>query len=102
MKQFLIWAKVVWYRRKYSIDELGKKFYLVWFNGKLILFDKTNNSNMTYHHVYPWGTAEDLKFVGRGYDIKADMNQYKAIKIGSRELIRLNKYKEGEPINTQS
>ena len=53
------WIKVVYYRRKYSVEELDRKFHLISFSGRVFLFD---NSSMTSHWVASWQTAQDLNF----------------------------------------
>lgn len=98
LKQFAPFAKVIWYRRKYPLNSINKSYYLIWFNGKLYLFDKKKRE---YCHVYPWGTAQDLKFVGRGFPLGGDINTYKAVVWNGKQIIVMSKYKEGSPINTQ-
>jgi hypothetical protein len=60
-------AALVWrvgkFRRRYPISKLNIGFYLVWFEGRLYLFDKENKKT---YHVHPGGTARDLSFEANG------------------------------------
>lgn len=38
-KQFYYFGRIAFFRIKYPLNKLNDTFYLVWFNGKLILFD---------------------------------------------------------------
>ena len=103
LKQFFYFGRVIWYRKKYSIEKLDKDFHLIWFKGKLILFDVGKEM---YYHVFPWGTAQDLLFVGRGEKIPksfdAVLTQKEDISVGNTgKTIKIKSYKNGGGINTQ-
>jgi len=88
------------YKKKYPIEKLGITFYLIWFNGKLMLFDKNEKK---YYHVYPWETAEDLQFVSYGKHIKDNFPdpENPKIKISDDNTLDTTKYTNGGSINTQ-
>lgn len=86
------------YKTRYPIKDIGRKFDLIWFNGKLILFD---HKSMTYYHVYPWETAEDLNFVSYGTHVQDHFPnpQNSKIKINKKDL-DTSLYENGGSINT--
>ncbi len=88
------------YRKKYPIEDIGITYNLVWFNGKLILFDKRQSK---YYHVYPWQTAEDLDFVSYGTSVKDNFPNptNKAIDLDDGSKLDIAKYSNGGSINTQ-
>jgi hypothetical protein len=86
------------YKSKYPIKDLGKKFNLVWFKGKLILFDLKNKR---YYHVYPWETAEDLNFVSYGVHVEDDFPNVRPLKIKiDGSTLDTSKFENGGSINT--
>lgn len=102
LKQFYLFGAVQIYRRKYPLNNLNKTYYLCWFKGKLMLFDKKNKKKKLYYHVYPWETAQDLLFVGRGWKFQADFKEgaeYCYDEDGS--LFSTKGYKNGGSITTQ-
>jgi len=100
-KQIYISPRNIYYRIKYPISKLNKSFYLVWFNGKLILFDYKKKK---YFHVHPWETAQDLLFVGLGEQLSEKFSSTIQVQIatpGASLTIDAGKYKNGGSINTQ-
>ena len=99
VKQFLYIYDLILYRKRYPIKNLGISYILVWFNDKLILFDK---SSKTHHHVHPFETAQDLLFVGKGVYLKKNFNEKdKLLKISENETLDMTRYKKGDPISTR-
>jgi len=87
------------YKTRYSIKDIGTKFDLVWFNGKLILFDYVLKK---YYHVYPWETAQDLNFTSYGTHVidKFPDPSNSKINIAKGKIIDVNKFTNGGTINT--
>lgn len=98
LKQLLYFKNMLWYRWKYPIKDLGSKFFLVWFNGRLYLFDSKTKKR---HHVYPWETAQDLLFVGAGKFVSKSIEDSEFIEITETHAINVKKFKEGQAINTR-
>lgn len=100
-KQFIFLGRVVILRKKYPINELGSKFHLVWFQGKLILFDMKKKK---FHHVYPLETAEDLFFAGTGIhkNINFEQADLHRIELSSTHNIDVSTFTDGGSINTQN
>lgn len=99
-KQFYLFGVTQYYRRKYSLENLNKTYYLIWFKGKLMLFD---NKKKLYYHVHPWETAIELLFVGKGWKIQDDFKpgaDYCYDEDGS--VFSTKKYDNGGSITTQS
>ena len=88
------------YKVRYPIKELGNKFDLVWFSGKLILFD---HKEKKYYHVYPWETAQDLNFVSYGIHVEDHFPDPKnpKIEITKDKMLDIAKYNNGGSINTR-
>lgn len=97
-KQILYFKSLLIYRKRYPIKDLNNKFFLVWFNGKLILFDKDKKK---YHHIYPLETAQDLLFAGTGTYITSGFGEDKIVQVSENTSIELNKYTDGGAINTR-
>jgi len=99
-RQFFYFQRILHFRRKYPISKLDKDFHLLWFKGKLILFD---NKAKMYFHVYPWETAQDLLFVSHGHHMKGDFFPRKKAKYGLYDyhVLDTSKYKNGGSICTQ-
>ena len=87
------------YKTKYAIKKLGKTYDLVWFSGKLILFDHDNNH---YYHVRPWETALDLQFDSYGTHVEDHFPNPKEtkIKLESGKILNTLQYKNGGTIDT--
>jgi hypothetical protein len=101
IKQLLNLPKLIFnYKSKYHIKNLGKTFDLVWFSGKLILFDYKEKK---YYHVYPWETAQDLNFVSYGTHVEDHFPnpQNPKIEISKSKILDTTKYKNGGSINTR-
>lgn len=98
LKQLFYFKNIIWYRWKYPIKNLEYNFFLVWFNGKLYLFDSKTNKR---HHIYPFETAQDLLFVGKGKFISKNLEDAELIQVSDALSIDVRKYKEGQPINTR-
>lgn len=98
-KQFFYFGRVAFYRRKYPLDKLNREFYLAWFRGKLMLFDKKQK---TYHHVLPWDTAQDLFFVGKGFQIEESFDPRAEYALDKDTFLNAKTYKSGQSINTQT
>ena len=100
-KQFIYLAKRQYYRSKYPTNKLDEKFHLVWFRGKLMLFDIKKKK---YYHVFPWETALSLSFDKKGVSIDQDFYSqlHEKIRISEEQLIDVEKYSEGGSINTQN
>lgn len=98
VKQFYLFSLVWWYRQKYSMSKLDKTYHLLWFNGKLMLFD--NNSKF-YYHVYPWETAQDLLFVSKGWYLSVGFDPGKEYLVDEKTIFKTKKYKNGGSLNTQ-
>lgn len=100
-EEYKIKRRIKSYKNKYSIEDIGKSFDLVWFNGKLILFD---HENKKYHHIYPWETAEDLNFVSFGIHVKDSFPNPKenTVALGGNKKLNINDYTNGGSINTQN
>lgn len=99
-KQLLFFYKIVRFRKKYPINKLDESYYLVWFNGKLILFDRKEKK---YYHVFPLETAQDLMFVSRGFGVSTDFvaSSLKEFPVNvSGKRIRMKEYENGGSINT--
>jgi hypothetical protein len=98
-KQFYLFWILQIFRNKYSFSNLDKTYHLGWFRGKLMLFDKKKK---LYYHVYPWGTAQDLLFVGRGWEFHDNFkegSEYVYDEEGS--IFKTKGYKNGGSITTQ-
>lgn len=101
----LLWRQAKYYRQakkyrdRYPVEKHNSTFDLLWFNGKLILFD---HETKKYHHIYPYSTAQDLLFVDLGVRIKKDFEDVKSdeIRVSDKEIV-LKEYKDGGPINTR-
>lgn len=89
------------YENKYPIKNIGKTFELVWFNGKLILFDLKTKK---FFHVYPWETAQDLNFVSFGTHVPDHFPnpQNPKVKLDSGKFIDITTYQNGGSINTRT
>ena len=100
-EEYKIKRKLKFYKDKYPVENIGKSFELIWFNGKLILFDYEEKK---YHHIYPWDTAEDLNFVSFGIHIKDDLPNPKenTVKLGDGRELKIDEYTNGGGINTQT
>lgn len=102
-KQFSNFGRALWYRHKYPIEKLDIDYYLVWFNGKLMLFD-TKSKTKKYYHVYPWGTAQDLLYVGRGFELSTAFmpNAIKEFPVNFEgKMLKLSDFQNGGAICTQ-
>ncbi len=88
------------YKLGYQVKDIGKKFDLVWFNGKLILF---NHKRKKYYHVRPWETAEDLDFVSYGIHVQDNFPNPRnpKIKLDSNRVLDTTQYQNGGTINTR-
>lgn len=88
------------YKTKYQIKNIGKTFDLVWFSGKLILFD---HKIKRFYHVYPWETAQDLDFVSFGTHVEDHFpNPTKSkIKMENGKILDTAEYQNGGSINTR-
>ena len=87
------------YKNKYPTKNIGKTFELVWFNGKLMLFE---HKKKLYYHVYPWETAQDLDFISYGTHVEdhfPNPNNVK-VKLDSGKMLDTSEYKNGGSINT--
>lgn len=97
--QFLYWHRAKKYKLKYPTKELNNIFYLIWFKGKLYLFDKEMKK---YFHVTPWATAQDLFFTDLGTRVDYDMeNKPNSIEIDEYNQIVFSEYKNGGVITTR-
>ncbi|MCL4418744.1 hypothetical protein M1146_01425 [Patescibacteria group bacterium] len=100
-KQLFNFPKLIFnYKNKYPIKDLGKKFELIWFSGKLMLFDYNEKK---YYHVHPWETAEDLQFVSHGIhidDVFPNSRNTK-IKLSNDRNLDTTEFTNGGSINTQ-
>jgi hypothetical protein len=105
-KQIFLYWRLNKLRRRYAISKLNKMFYLVWFNGRLILFDKTDEKNKKSYHIHPAETAEDLGFVGYGINTPLDFEQHRLAKglvigkPGDTIYIKVDDYNYMGQINT--
>src|SRR3989338_10579512 len=91
-KQLYTYFNLLRLKIKYPIKNHPKTFALVWFQpGRLYLFDK--KSKLSYH-VHPWETAEDLSFVGHGFNCLHDYETALAgdVRIGSPYNIRIKSF----------
>lgn len=88
------------YRGKYPIGDVGRTYSLVWFSGKLILFDEKEKK---YYHIYPWETAQDLEFVSYGTHVKDSFPNpiNKMVVLDNGQKLNVLKYSNGGSINTQ-
>lgn len=88
------------YNEKYPINDIGKKFDLIWFNGKLMLFD---HKERKYFHVYPWETAEDLDFVSFGTHVEDRFPNpiTTIVKLDTGKELNTSSYENGGSINTR-
>lgn len=88
------------YKIMYPIKNIGKSFDLVWFSGKLILFD---HERKIFYHVYPWETAEDLDFVSYGTHVQDIFPnpQNPKVKLDSGKILDTGIYANGGSINTR-
>jgi len=103
MKQFTSFGKLLRYRMRYPPEKLDIDYYLVWFNGKLMLFD-VKNKPKKYFHVYPWETAQDLLFVGKGMVVLTGFMPNVITKFPANyegKMLDLKDFKNGGAINTQ-
>jgi len=103
LKQFSSLGKVMWYRQKYPVEKLDIDFFLVWFNGKLMLFDNKSKPKK-YFHIHPLETAQNLLFVDRGFKVLTSFmpNAIKTFPANyGGEMLRLSDYKNGGSICTQ-
>lgn len=101
-KQLLFFYKVINYRLRYPLNKLDQDYYLVWFKGKLILFDKKGGKK--YYHVHPWETAQKLYFVNRGKYVEMqflpkDLHRMSVNNKG--DIINVAEYDNGGSINTE-
>lgn len=102
IKQILNLPKMIKnYKTQYPVKEIGKKFDLVWFNGKLILFD---HKAKQFFHIYPWETAEDLNFTSYGTHIqdKFPNPQNSIVKLDNGKTLDVTQYKNGGSITTRA
>jgi hypothetical protein len=74
-KQIFTYFNLTRLRYKYPIKDLNRTFYLVWFNGRLILFDKIDRKNKRSYHIHPMATAKDLGFASYGIYTPLDFEQ---------------------------
>lgn len=100
-KQIYFYGNTSYLRNRYPINKLDISFYLVWFNGKLILFDKKRKR---YFHVYPWKTAQKLNFTSRGFSVLTDfmptgLEEFPANFQG--DSIKMKDYEDGGSITTE-
>lgn len=89
------------YRRKYPLKKLNIDFFLISFNGKVILFDIKEKK---YYHIFPWTTAEDLLFVGLWNYLERDFppQQQDLLQIGhTNRYMEFMSFKDGGIINTR-
>ncbi|HEU4967149.1 MAG TPA: hypothetical protein VFT53_06795 [Candidatus Saccharimonadales bacterium] len=100
LKQLSVFYRIAQYRKKYPIKELRKSFYLVWFTGQLILFDKRNT---VYYHITPLETAQDLYFEGQGFvESTQPFDKVLVFEVeGTDVQIRMSDYSNGGQINTR-
>lgn len=102
-KQFYSYVKAIWLRRKYPINKLDIDFFLVWFNGRLMLFDD-KSSPKKYYHICPWETAQDLLFVGRGFKVSTEFMPNAITTFPANfegKMLKLADYSNGGSISTQ-
>lgn len=87
------------FRKKYPLDKLDKDYYLIWFKrGKLYLFDKKEK---LYYHIYPWETAEDLRFTNVGVKIDFELEPKSEADISvDGDVVKPSDYSNGGSINT--
>ena len=99
-KQVVGLRNALHYRKEYPISALGVKFDLVWFSGKLILFD---DEKKQFFHVFPWETALALLFAPYGVHLNTHFPSDKSqtIPLGDGRIIDTSVYKNGGIINTQ-
>lgn len=99
-KQVISYKNLAKWRIKYPIRKLDKSFTLIWFKGRLMLFDR--KSKMAYH-IHPWETAIDLYFVGHGHSVAIDYDD--AVRserqFGKPINIKINDYPYVGQINTR-
>lgn len=99
-KQFFYLGRLIYLRKKYPESDIEHGYYLIWFKGKLILF---NTKEKKYYHVYPWDTAQDLLFVGKGQSMNENFDPINRPKIPvNNQIFDLTGYKNGGSINTRS
>lgn len=91
------------YKDSYPTKNLGKTFDLVWFNGKLMLFDHKSKPKQ-YFHVYPWETAEDLNFTSYGTHAQDNFPnpQNPAVRLDNGKILNTTEYENGGSINTRN
>lgn len=53
--------KILYYKLRYPIKHLNKKFYIISFNGRVCLLDRTKKE---IRWIKSWRTALDLDFIG--------------------------------------
>jgi hypothetical protein len=102
-KQINSFRKVLLYQHKYPVEKLDTDFYLVWFNGKLMLFDAKSKPKR-YYHVYPWETAQNLLFVGRGFEVQTSFMPNTLIEFQVNfegKMIKFSDFQNGGAICTQ-
>jgi hypothetical protein len=98
-KQIKLFTNILLLRRKYPLDKFNKKYYLIWFSGRLHLFDK---DTMLRHHVHPYETAQDLSFTGTGISVNTDINDTKEVHITDKHKVTISSFKQSHVINTRA
>ena len=91
------------YRKRYPVQNLNKKFYLVSFKGKFILFDIKDIKNKKYYHISAYQTAKDLNFTDKTVYNKKNFEEIQEeIKISNNISITKEDYENGGIIDTTS
>jgi hypothetical protein len=102
MQEFWSWIKIKWYRYKYPIKYLDRKFHLIQFQeGAVFLFD---NCTKTSHWIASWQTAEDLDLlqlwtsIQKSYKLE-EMNEEITTRGG--ESLDLSEFAQAKKIHTR-
>ena len=99
-KQIFVVVNLQRFRYRYSLKNLNITYGLIWFNGKLYLFDKKKK---TASHITPAETASDLSFWGVGvpYPGSFEEAQVHGLEVGDPVNIKVKDYNLAGPINTR-
>lgn len=99
LKQIIIFARIIFYKKKYPLKNLGVTFAIRWYGGRLYVFDSCEKK---YFHVFPWQTAQDLLLIGpKVFRSRASIEDDKdtEVKIGDN-VYKIDKFSDGGFINT--
>lgn len=102
LKQLLFFKSLIIYRAKYPLGKLNKVFFLISFQGYVVLFDKKSKK---YHHIVPFETAQDLLFVDSWQYMNKNFppEPRDLLQVGTNNLFHeFRMFSDGGAINTRT